>query len=70
MAENHMRFGTKYVSWSDGTFVSENDAACLEIDLRLYGNAYVESIGGYGRRIAPQNLKMRMKHKGDDNARS
>ena len=50
----------RYVKWAEGIAVSEEDAAALETDRRLFGTAYVETIGhGYGRRIAPGDIRIR-----------
>jgi hypothetical protein len=57
----HQRFGTLYVQWAQGVLVPEADFALLERDVALLGSAYVEVTGGYGRRIAPENLKSRFR---------
>lgn len=47
----------RFVPWFDGILVTESDRAALDIDLMVFGNAYVEATGdGRGRRISPKDI--------------
>jgi hypothetical protein len=48
------------VQWAPGVYVTRHDYDALVNDLRLFGNAYVETFDGGARRIPPENFLMRV----------
>jgi hypothetical protein len=63
----HTRFGKEYVEWAPGVLIQKDDAAALYDDFSILGTAYVETIGGYGRRIPPENILIRHADKPESN---